>query len=169
MQCLKPHLNLIVSSPLNRALETASLAFLPLVEKEKDENKNDNDNDNVIKYKYKIPVYVLEYTRERVNHHACDSRNDLDVIKNEWKEYDFIYHGFDTNKDNQWTDKQDERREILWTRSAKMMDFIWENDANIIIYSGHCDFIMSLMEVIIDMPFYKPRNAAYFPLIVTNI
>ena len=32
-------------------------------------------------HKYKCPVFVLEYTRERVNHHACDSRNDFDQIK----------------------------------------------------------------------------------------
>mmetsp|Transcript_28294 Transcript_28294/g.24995 ORF Transcript_28294/g.24995 Transcript_28294/m.24995 type:complete len:320 (+) Transcript_28294:37-996(+) len=166
LQCLKHHLNLIVSSPLNRALETATLAFLPLVEIEKEEEEED---DVVIKHKYSIPVYVLEYTRERINHHACDSRNDFDEIKNEWKEYDFEYQGFDTNKDMLWTDKEDENREFLWMRSGKMMQFIFEKDANVVIYSGHCDFIMSLMELILDMPFYKPRNAAFFPLILTTV
>ena len=167
LQCLKDDLDLIVSSPLNRALETATLAFLPMVEiaNASEESKKDD----VVKHRYSVPVHVLEYARERINHHACDCRNDFDVIKDEWKEYDFIYHGFDSNKDMLWTDKEDEKRELLWKRSAKMMEFIWKKDANVIIYSGHCDFIMSLMELIVDMPFYKPRNAAYFPIIVTDI
>ena len=164
LECLKSQIDFIVSSPLKRALQTASHAILPLVEE-----KNNVDKNDVILHKYKCPVYVLEYTRERINRHSCDSRNDFEAIKEEWKAYDFIYDGFETNADNKWNVKESEKRELLWTRSAKFLDFVWNNDGNVAIYSGHCDFIMSLMELIDGMPFYKPRNAAYFPIIITNI
>ena len=122
-------------------------------------------------HKYKCPVYILEYCRERINYHSCDSRNDFKVIKKEWKNYDFKYQGFETNEDVAWNTStlEHEKREELWARCAKMMEFIWNREEDIVIYSGHCDFIMALMEVIVNMPFYKPKNGSFFPLIVTTI
>eukprot|EP01084_Bolivina_argentea_P099627 179065_1 len=167
LKCLKSHLDFVITSPLKRALQTSFHAILPWIEININNDTNEIKNNEII-HKYKCPIYVLEYTRERMNHHACDSRNDFKIIKNEWKEYDFKYQGFDSNHDIKWNSKADERRELLWKRVAKMMDFIWETDGNVIIYSGHCDFIMALMEVVVGMPFYKPRNASYFPIIITN-
>merc|ERR1712129_58538 len=155
--CLQSHIDFVLSSPLKRALRTATHAILPLVEKEMNSKT------------YECPVYVLEYARERINHHACDSRNDFAEIKQEWKDFDFIYKDFDTNKDMQWNSNEDEKRESLWRRSAKFMEFVWNNEGDVVVYSGHCDFIMSLMELIVGMPFYKPRNAAYFPIIISTI
>merc|ERR1712129_253208 len=103
-----------------------------------------------------------------INHHSCDSRTSLSEKKEQWTQYDFAWEGFTSNDDEQWDKTQDERRESLWRRSAGMMDYVWNHGANVVAYSGHCDFIMSLMEVILDMPFYKPKNAAYFPIIVSE-
>eukprot|EP01083_Nonionella_stella_P025220 69469_1 len=151
LKCLQPHLDFIVCSPLRRALQTAKHAVLPLVE-----------------VTGKCPVYVLEYSREKVNRNANDHRHNLDDIQEEWKDYDFQYQGFETNEDNQWNSKENETLQSLWKRGAKMMDFIWNTKGNVAVYSGHCDFIMSLMQVIVAMPYYKPKNGAYFPIIITT-
>jgi len=162
LKCLQSYLQLVISSPLKRALQTASYAVLPFLQQPPKQNDDH-------KHTHKVPIIVLEYTRERVNRHACDSRNDFSVIQSEWKEFDFEYEAFETNQDNQWNGKEDERRESLWSRSAKFMDCVWSRDEDVILYSGHCDFIMSLMEVIVDMPFYKPPNAFFFPIIITTV
>eukprot|EP01084_Bolivina_argentea_P158964 276872_1 len=158
-QQLQPHLShiknniqLIVISPLKRAIETAQYSILPMI------------NMNLTK------VIVLEYARERMKYFICDNRSSLTKIKTEMKDYNYIqYDGFDTNEDIKWNNKVDESLENLWRRMAKLLDYFYEKrNENIIMYSGHSFAMLAIMQLIEGMPFYKPPNATILPIIITS-
>lgn len=124
------HVDLVVTSPLRRTLQTATLLFEDIKQMKQ---KGQND----------LNFVALESIRERYGVHPCDKRSPIEAIKNEFKDIDFS--NVENNEDIFWKVEERETMENIQSRVKQTLDWLMNRpETNIAIVSHH-DFLRTFM------------------------
>jgi len=119
---------LIVSSPLRRAIQTATLSF---------HSKTSERN---------IPIIASELARERISVHACDWRSKKSTLEAEFPHVDFSL--LDHDEDILWHDKEDHpsehSSEKCHDRAIDLLSFLMERPEQHIAVVSHWVFLKHL-------------------------
>ena len=149
-------IELVILSPMTRALQTAQYGILPCVNGVTKNNKNKNIN-----------IVVVEFAREIMNNYTCDRRDSKTNIKKQWSNYQFDYFGFESDIDNIWNKDKCESKHNLVKRARKFLNYLMnERKENIIVYSGHSAFIRAILTNIDNAKYFYPKNGACIPMIL---
>eukprot|EP01084_Bolivina_argentea_P199928 341972_1 len=146
-------IELLIISPLSRAIQTAQYGIIPLI--------NNNKNINKI---------VLDNCRERMNTNPCCSRLKLSEIKDKWKEFNFKYEGFKNNDDIEFNKhlKEKEPLPLLWKRAQELLDYIWNRKENVVIYCGHGGMNEAITHIINGTEMLWTNPATIIPVILSK-
>lgn len=133
---MKPEL--IICSPMRRAIQTALLAFKTHVQ-EMEENSTDSN----------MKVIAHESAHEISGKHTCDKRMTKTELINLYPMIDFDSYVKD-EEDPFWGDGLTrETHKSVATRAADLMDFIRERPEKDIVVAAHSTLLFSLMNAVL--------------------
>eukprot|EP00123_Amoebidium_parasiticum_P021490 comp6828_c0_seq2/m.2576 comp6828_c0_seq2/g.2576 ORF comp6828_c0_seq2/g.2576 comp6828_c0_seq2/m.2576 type:complete len:337 (-) comp6828_c0_seq2:431-1441(-) len=133
---------LIVSSPLERALNTTNIAFESI----------------------KVRRVVAEGCRELISRHTCDHRSNVSTLKPRYQEFGF--DGLD-EEDRLWG-RIDESETEVKQRAQAFLEQLWELAGPSVRHIGvgsHSGFIQALLAQIGHVG-YRPMNAEMIPVVL---
>lgn len=115
---------LLVVSPLNRTMQTASIAFPQL--------------------KGKIPWIALENLREQTGLHPCDRRRSISEHKEQYQHIDFS-NVADDKDPLYWKYRLREPKSDVAIRALRLMDWLKERPEKEIIVVTHHGYLLQLL------------------------
>ncbi|CAF1144217.1 unnamed protein product [Adineta steineri] len=158
--------DLLIVSPLSRAIQTAQIAFQPLF-----------DNPN-------FPIYSHEMIRETIGRHYCDKRRSITELKRLYPRINFSEPGaFNSDSDILWNANERETQEQIQLRAIKFLNWCFDRfvDEKHILVTAHCEIIStcarilgandSMQEEIIgnkDKYEFKIANCEFLPIVAVR-
>jgi broad specificity phosphatase PhoE len=101
--------DLLIVSPLSRAIETAQIAFQPLFADPE------------------FPIYSHEMIRETVGRHYCDKRRSITELKQLYPRINFSEPGaFNSDSDLLWNANERETQEQIHLRAIKFLNWCFD-------------------------------------------
>jgi len=138
------NLELVISSPLSRALDTATIVFNGL----------------------NVPFISVENVRETIGKNTCDRRRSLRSLRHDYPKirFDDSLFNFDEH-DTLWTNTR-ESDQLISLRVQKFLDWLFTTrDERYIAIVGHNGWIRRAL-MTCGYPAYGPNNAEMVPVIV---
>ena len=127
--------DLVVSSPLTRAIQTASLVYKPTRGLESEHSQP--------------PIIATELARERISRYTCDGRRDRSVLRAEFPHVDFSE--IPTEEDALWLMKEDLPDDLSATgcfeRAAELMRWLHAREERHIAVVSHWVFLSHLLRL----------------------
>lgn len=114
--------DLLIVSPLSRAIETAQIAFQPLF-----------DNP-------KFPIYSHEMIRETIGRHYCDKRRSITELKQLYPRINFSESdAFNSDSDLLWNANERETQKQIHLRAIKFLNWCFDRfpDKKHILVTAH--------------------------------
>lgn len=125
--CLPVPPQVVLVSPLARAVETGLLVFAHLVNK--------------------VPFVAEELARERSGRHVCDKRRSLTEIKEEYPIVDFSHIA--SVSDTLWTEERESRLSCA-ERGQELLDLIFTRPEKSLAVVSHSAFLLTLFNGVMD-------------------
>jgi broad specificity phosphatase PhoE len=124
--------DLLVVSPLSRAIETAQIAFSPLF----------NDP--------KFPIISHELIRETLGVHTCDQRRNLTQLRNLYPRIAFPGNFFVAEEDKLWRAEHRESDEEQRARALQFLHFLYDSypEKRHILIVAHGGIIRAIAEIL---------------------
>jgi broad specificity phosphatase PhoE len=125
--------DLLIVSPLSRAIETAQIAFQPLF-----------DNPN-------FPIYSHEMIRETIGRHYCDKRRSVTELKQLYPRINFSEPGaFSSDFDLLWDANERETQKQTQLRAIKFLNWCFDRfpDEKHILVTGHSGIISTCARIL---------------------
>ena len=135
--------DLIIVSPLTRAIRTAELAFSAIWDH--------------------VPVVAVELARERHGKNICDKRRTVTELKKAFPHVDFNEHMF--AEADEWHTERRETPEEVRERVKRLMRWIMDLPAETVAVVGHSDFMSHAVEVAGFSPHW-PANCELVPMLL---
>jgi broad specificity phosphatase PhoE len=118
--------DLLIVSPLSRAIETAQIAFQPLFNNPK------------------FPIYSHEMIRETIGRHYCDKRRSITELKELYPRINFSERGaFNSDSDLLWNANERETQKQIQLRAIKFLNWCFDElpDKKHILVMAHSGII----------------------------
>jgi broad specificity phosphatase PhoE len=125
--------DLLIVSPLSRAIETAQIAFEPLF-----------DNP-------KFPIYSHEMIRETIGRHYCDKRRSITELKQLYPRINFFEPGaFTSDSDLLWDAKERETSNEIQLRAIQFLNWCFDRfvDEKHILVLAHSGIISTCARIL---------------------
>jgi len=140
---------LILVSPLTRAIETARISFESLWQT--------------------LPVYSLEWVRETNGKNTCDRRRTLTALRALHPHIHFVQSEFVADADVLWRADWRESNDEVQARSRRVLNWIWSREEQHIVIVSHAGFISRCLRELGFFPdndVYVPRNNEMVSVVV---
>ncbi|KAH9248566.1 hypothetical protein BASA81_013750 [Batrachochytrium salamandrivorans] len=138
--------DLIIVSPLSRAIETAQIAFESVWDQ--------------------VPVIAVELARERFGKNICDKRRSVSELKRLFPRVDFDSF-MDGEHDSYHDAEVRETPEQVAERVKRLMHWIMQLPYDSVAVVGHSDY-MSHASVVAGFPHHWPANCELVPMMLRN-
>ncbi|KAF3497223.1 hypothetical protein DY000_02054883 [Brassica cretica] len=122
-------IELVITSPLRRAMETAVGIFRG----HKDINLSDNFP----------PIVALELCRERMGLYPCDRRESISTCRTWFPEIDFTM--VESDEDALWREEKRENLEEVSARGLRFLKWLWERPEKEIAVVNHGIFLQQTL------------------------
>ncbi|KAL0697534.1 hypothetical protein Bca4012_053656 [Brassica carinata] len=123
---------LVITSPLRRAMETAVGIFRG--------QKAINQSDNF------PPIVALELCRERMGLYPCDRRESISTRRNCFPEIDFTM--VESDEDALWREEERENLEEVSARGLRFLKWLWERPEKEIAVVSHGIFLQQTLRAL---------------------
>ncbi|CAL9214356.1 unnamed protein product [Arabidopsis halleri] len=131
-------IELVISSPLRRAMETSIGIFRG--------QEDVNISDDFPKANNFPPIVALEICRERMGLYPCDRRASITTRRTCFPEIDFTM--IESDEDALWQDKEREKLEDVATRGLHFVKWLWERPENEIAIVSHGIFLQQTLRAL---------------------
>ncbi|CAH8311326.1 unnamed protein product [Eruca vesicaria subsp. sativa] len=131
-------IDLVITSPLRRAMETSVGIFRGQEDK--------NQSDNFPKANNSPPIVALEICRERMGLYPCDRRESIDTHRTCFSEIDFTM--IESDEDALWQEEEREDMEDVSARGLHFLKWLWERPEKDIAVVSHGIFLQQTLRAL---------------------
>mmetsp|Transcript_17600 Transcript_17600/g.38520 ORF Transcript_17600/g.38520 Transcript_17600/m.38520 type:complete len:354 (-) Transcript_17600:36-1097(-) len=135
--------DVIIVSPLTRAIETAKYGFASIWGK--------------------VPVFAVEMARERFGKNKCDKRKPITQLKSEFPEVNFDL--FMESEQDSWFTTKREDDEAISKRIAYFYNWLIQSQWKNVAIIGHSSYMAHSIQNL-GAPYHWPANCELVPLVV---
>jgi broad specificity phosphatase PhoE len=134
------NVELVISSPLNRAMQTTTHSFPFLLERG-------------------VPWVAVEHIREQTGLHPCDSRRPISEKKVKFPHFNF--DDIENDEDILYPKYLNEREplESVISRGNEFLEWVWERPEKEMVMVTHAAFLRNFMKLVLKM--HEDNNDAF--------
>ncbi|OMO50840.1 Histidine phosphatase superfamily, clade-1 [Corchorus capsularis] len=149
-------IELVITSPLSRTLQTAVGIFHGEEVIADESGKVDVKKDETLTFNNRPPIIVNERCRERLGKYECDKRQSISQYRSRFPAVDFSL--IEDEDDILWTADEREPRDEVIARGMDFMKWLWGRKEKEIALVSHGVFLQELMIELINSKKCLPLN-----------